>query len=430
MATDPRGGGELNPHVKTGRSRRVGYVVSTYPAYSHAFIQTEIDALAADDWEVQSISINRPQFPDPRGSRATFVIKTQSISSWIRTAGRSAFSHPGAVVGVAAIAIRSGLARRRGVRGVIWAVAYLLEALSAFDVARRRRIPHLHAHFANSGADVAWLAAEFGKRAGAHSGPRSFSMTVHGPSDFDDAVAIDLAGKTAAARDVVTISDYASSTLLSLVPSLGAAKLHVIRMGVTVDAADGSSRPPQDSGSFRVLFVGRLVEKKAPDVLLGAIRRLDDLQARLPVRIEATFVGAGPLLESVAAEARSLSNATVEFVGAMAHDDVLAMYPSYDVFCLPSYSEGLPVVLMEAMASGVAVITTPVAAIPELVEDGISGLLVPPGDAEALAGALRHLAMEPADRAALAERGRRAVRRLHDARASSRRLQPLFAEDR
>jgi glycosyltransferase involved in cell wall biosynthesis len=155
-----------------------------------------------------------------------------------------------------------------------------------------------------------------------------------------------------------------------------------------------------------VLCVGRLVGVKGQAVLLQALARL----IADGVNVELAFVGDGPRGGHLRSEAERLGvSEAVTFTGAVGQDEIARWYRWADVFCLASFAEGVPVVLMEAMATGLPVVTTTIAGIPELVEHGRSGLLVPPGRADLLASALGTLVADPAMRAEMGAHGRAAV---------------------
>ena len=177
-----------------------------------------------------------------------------------------------------------------------------------------------------------------------------------------------------------------------------------------------------------LLSVGRAVEKKGYDDLLAALERL-------PAEIHWRFVhiGGGPLLGHLKRRALAAELAgRIEWLGARPHDDVLGRYRAADLFVLASRiarsgdRDGLPNVLLEALSQGLACVTTRLSAIPELIEDGVSGRLVPPGDAAALAGALADLIRRPNARAALGAAGGQAVRERFSLDAGIERLARKF----
>lgn len=147
----------------------------------------------------------------------------------------------------------------------------------------------------------------------------------------------------------------------------------------------------------------------------------------MPVRL--TLVGDGPRRDELEALAGRLGVADrVRFTGSIGHDDILPMFRSADVFCLPSFSEGVPVVLMEAMAHSVPVVTTRIMGIPELVEDGLSGLLVAPGRVDVLVEALIRLVRDADLRQQLGARGRDKVLAEFDVNDSARQLRAVVED--
>jgi glycosyltransferase involved in cell wall biosynthesis len=181
---------------------------------------------------------------------------------------------------------------------------------------------------------------------------------------------------------------------------------------------------PAAGVAFSILTVGRLVAVKAHGVLVEAFAAL--VAAGVDARL--TLVGDGPRSDALEARVRDrgLSD-RVTFAGRVGQDEIGAFYKAADVFCLPSFAEGVPVVLMEAMASGLPVVSTAVNGIPELVEDGVSGLLVVPGRSDLLAAALRKLADDPALRAELGEAGRARVAESFEVDACAAQLAEHFA---
>lgn len=241
---------------------------------------------------------------------------------------------------------------------------------------------------------------------------------MHGPTEFDDVTRYALAEKVRRARFVAVISDYARSQLMKLVEPAHWRRLEVVHCGVDpahFEPVDRSGR----SAPLRVLTVGRLVPDKGQAVLLEAVALLG---AR-GVDVELTLVGDGPERESLQAAA----GRSVRFAGAVGQDLVRAHYTAADVFALPSFAEGVPVVLMEAMATGLPVVSTRIAGIAELVDHGVGGLLVAPGRAEPVAEALERLAADPLLRARLGRAGRERVVARYDIADAVERLAELFA---
>lgn len=398
---------------------RVAYVVSRYPGVSHTFIQREVAGLRRLGIEVVTVSVHRVPPEDllsatDRDEAATtrhlVPLDRQRIAAVARTAAR----HPRAALGLARRALRTPgapLGRR---------LAYAVEALVLRVVLADTDIRHVHAHFANVGADVARLAAGFGSDL---DGRWTWSFTMHGPTEFADARRFDLAGKAADADAVICISDYCRSQLMALTPESRWDRFDIVRCGV--DPAEFN--PPEwrsTTTALRVLSVGRLVPEKGHAVLLAAVADLADRG----IDVELTLVGDGPSRSTLEAAARERGVVErVRFLGAVGADVIHDHYRESDVFCLASFAEGVPVVLMEAMASELPVVTTLITGVPELVEDNVSGMLVPPGRADLLADALAKLANDPGLRARLGAAGRRVVAERFDASATAQELAGVFA---
>jgi glycosyltransferase involved in cell wall biosynthesis len=269
-------------------------------------------------------------------------------------------------------------------------------------------------------ADVALLATRFGRSA--RSGPQSWSFTMHGPTEFWDARSFGLAEKVRRAHAVVCISDFARSQLMALVDERHWDKLRVIHCGLELERYRPSDAPAGER--LRVLSVGRLVPEKGQAVLLHAI----DALVRRGLDVELELVGDGPSrarLEALVSEL-GLSD-RVSFAGAVGQDEIGEHYRAATVFCMASFSEGVPVVLMEAMASGRPVLATAIAGVRELVRDRVTGLLVSPGRADELADALATVAADGGLRRRLADAGRAHVAANYDIDRSAAELERMFA---
>jgi glycosyltransferase involved in cell wall biosynthesis len=281
-----------------------------------------------------------------------------------------------------------------------------------------RRINHIHVHFANVAADVALLATDFGASAG---GPRTWSFTMHGPTEFLDVEAHRLPQKASDAAFVACISDFARSQLMALIDAERWERLHIVHCGIH----PGPPPPERTTGDGppHLLSVGQLLPRKGHGVLIQALAEL----AAEGVEIRATIVGAGPERGRLEDMTRGLGIADrVQFTGALGQDELPALYGRAQIFCLASFAEGVPVVLMEAMAHGVPVVATRIAGIPELVADGETGLLVAPGRAADLAAAIRRLAEDPELAARLGSAGREKVATDYDQAESAVQLKALF----
>ena len=287
----------------------------------------------------------------------------------------------------------------------MWQVFYHAQAMRLLEEMNRLGLRHVHAHFANNGADIARAAIAHARAVDPDGGWR-WTFTMHGPTEFEAVDRFDLAAKVASADGVSCISDFTRSQLMRLSSPADWDKLKVVHMSVDTDRFVPPVQPRHSDGPLRILSVGRLVAEKGAPVLVDAVAKL----TRRGVPVEVRIVGGGELeadLGSQIAQA-GLQN-LVTLVGTVGQDDILDEYHWADVFCLPSFQEGLPVVLMEAMSTQLPVVTTPINGIPELVKDGQNGGLVPPGRADLLAEALAGLAADTAYRRALGEQARKDV---------------------
>jgi glycosyltransferase involved in cell wall biosynthesis len=400
----------------------VGYLASEYPKVSHTFIDREIAALRRRGVDVQTFSVRRTpedrlySDADRRAATETVAILPASPGRLLAAHARAALRHPGRYARTLgrALALSSG-----GARATLWQLFYFAEAMILWDECRRRGITHLHAHFANVAGAVAMLVADYGAGDGV-----TWSFTMHGPTEFDDVTRFALAEKIRSARFVACISDYCRAQMMRLVEPDHWEHLAVVRCGLDVDALAGEPRAQQhEVGPPRLLTIGRLVPDKGQMLLVEAIAQLRDAGA--PVSL--TIIGDGPdrrVLER-AVERHRLTD-RIEFTGALGQPEVAERLAAADIFCLPSFAEGLPVVLMEAMAQGLPVIATRIAAVAELVEDGVSGALVAPSRVDELADAIARLAADPERRSQMGEAGRARVRRDHNVDDAAAVLARLF----
>lgn len=400
---------------------KVAYLTSRYPSLSHTFIAREVAALRRRGLEIDTFSVRRT---DPA------LVLSQADRDAHATTEALLPPTPGALAAAAVAAairprhtahlLRSALLRRgRGPKRTLWQLFYAVEAVLLWRRCRRAATSHVHAHFANVGADVARLAAVFG------GDGWTWSFTMHGPTEFADVSGFDLAGKVEDAAFVICISDFCRSQLMALVDPVHWAKLLVVHCGIDLSQFEPVERAPRRGAPLRVLCVGRLVPEKGQSVLLDALARLRDAGTA----VEVTLVADGPCRAALERQADELGVAgAVTFTGNVGQDEIADRYREADVFCLPSFAEGVPTVLMEAMATGLPVVSTSIAGIPELVTDGESGLLVAPGRADLLADALRMLAHDPDRRSAMGRAGRATVQKEFDVDGTSAALASIFRD--
>jgi colanic acid/amylovoran biosynthesis glycosyltransferase len=413
---------------------KIAYLCAQYPAISHTFVLREVDALRELGAEIETFSIRRSGSEqllanaDRVAHHTTFAILPPNWAGLLRAHLGLVLRAPSAYFATLIFAL--GLAPA-GLRGRLWQLFYFVEAVVLWSELRRRDIRHIHAHLANVGADVALLSSHLGTAVEPER-PWSWSFTMHGPTEFADVGYHRLAEKLRLARFVVCISDFARSQLMALSGPELWEKLHVVHVGVPIEQFTRSNGLTldlvelDDAVEPGILYIGRLVPEKGQAVLLQAVARL--VECGHPVSL--TLAGEGPERAALERLAEKLGiGSRTSFLGAVGQEEIHALYARASIFCLPSFAEGVPVVLMEAMAMGLGAVSTRIAGIPELIDDGHTGLLVAPGRVDQLADALQRLVLDPSFRHVLGASSRNKVIREFNAQRSAEQLYRLFAEE-
>jgi colanic acid/amylovoran biosynthesis glycosyltransferase len=398
----------------------MAYLVSRYPNLSMVFVLREVLALRALGFRIETSSINPPDRPPDQLTQVereeaarTYCVKTDGISGALAAHCKTLLGNFAGYLRGWTLAFQlASLDLRR----LLLNLAYLTEGLMIGQWMRSNRQAHLHVHLASQAASVGLFTQRvfrFG-----------YSLTVHGPDEFYDAQGQYLARKIAAADLIICISSYTASQLMNLAPYSQWAKMVVCPLGVDTSLfAPTAQRIPNDP--FEILCVGRLTPAKGQHLLIDAVNRLNGQGRRIRLRL----VGSGPDEASLRASAAQLANpATVVFEGAVNQERIRALYATADTFCLPSFAEGLPVVLMEAMSMQIPCVSTSITGIPELIRNGIDGLLVPAADLDALVAALSSLIDSEELRTRLAISGRQRVMELYDLSRNTEKLAHIFME--
>jgi colanic acid/amylovoran biosynthesis glycosyltransferase len=406
--------GQAGGQQSTGeRLTRSAYLISKYPAVSHTFILREVLALREAGVVIETASINAAPALDKlteierSEALGTYYIKAQGAVGALKSAAWLLFQRPLALIkGIGKVISMGATDPKR----LLLCFFYLIEAAILAHWMNKRGLTHLHVHFASQAATVALLAS--------YLLPITLSMTVHGPDEFYEVTESFLAKKMARARFVICISFFAQSQLMKIAAAEDWHKFEVVRLGVDTAHFAPRSHPP-DRHRFEVLCVGRLVSTKGQRILVEAIERLVG-EAR-PVHL--TLVGGGPSraeLEQIVRE-RQLSE-HVTLAGAVNQDHIREYYAAADIFALASFAEGIPVVLMEAMASGIPCVATAINGIPELIRDGVDGLLVAPSDVAGMAAAIKRFMDDAALRHALGSAGRVRVQSAYELKTNTDQL--------
>ncbi len=398
---------------------RLAYLLSEYPALSHTFVLREVKRLRAMNFDIRVASINSPKRPpaemtaeEREEAATTFYVKRAGARGALIAHLNLIARRPAAYMRGLWSALRLG---GTDLRRVVFSIFYFVEAVILGRWMESLQVQHLHVHFANQAATVGLIASRVF--------PIGFSITVHGPDEFFDAPGCLLKEKIARASFICCIGYFARSQLMRLAPPSQWSKLEVAPLGV--DTSVFTPRPLRPAAApFEILCVGRLVPAKGQHVLLGAVDYL--VKAKRSVRLR--LVGDGPDRESLAREAvnRGLGPHVI-FEGGVNHDRIREFYAAADAFVLASFAEGVPTVLMEAMAMGIACVATFVNGIPELIRNEVDGILVAPADDRALSRAIERLIDDPELRGRLGDAGRRRVVDEYNLDRNAARLAQIFA---
>ncbi|MBC9878325.1 glycosyltransferase family 4 protein [Bradyrhizobium sp. INPA01-394B] len=396
---------------------KIAYLVNQYPAVSHSFIRREILALERQGHEVQRISIrgngadHLGQEDRSEAKRTRFVLDS-GIKRLLLAFLRMLATRPAALVKALALVWKLG---RRAERPLPVHFIYLLEACLIYRWIKDDKAEHLHAHFGTNSAEVAMLVHVLG-------GP-PWSFTAHGPEEFDKAQFIALPEKIRRASFVVAISSFGRSQLFRQVSHDQWPKIRIVRCGLEPSFYEGKDGLPLGAAP-RLVCVGRLCDQKGQLLLLEAATKLRDAG----IEFELVLAGDGEMRNELerlidTRELRPVVRITGWITSSQVREEILASR----ALILPSFAEGLPVVIMEAMALRRPVISTFVAGIPELVEPGEHGWLVSAGDVDGLAAAMR-ACLECPDEAlsAMGKKAQEKVLRFHDIDQEAAHLAELF----
>jgi glycosyltransferase involved in cell wall biosynthesis len=394
----------------------IAYLTGDYPKVSHTFILREVESLRAAGLEVITCSVRKPveefKGEEERRARAETFYVIAAAKNPLRVLaahGRAIVRAPGRWFSTLALAFRT---RPAGLKALLWQAFYFIEAGVLAEHLRAKRVSHLHNHFGNSSCSVAMLAAALADI--------PFSFTEHGPAIFFEVDRWALPEKIARARFVVAISHFCRSQLMLFSDPAHWGKIAIVHCGVD-PAAYGTA--PRGAFGKRVIFVGRLDPVKGAPLLIEAMAQV--LRAHPDATL--TLIGDGPARALAEAKAAELGiAAAVTFAGFQSQGRVAAMLETADMLVLPSFAEGVPVVLMEAMASRIPVIASRVAGVQELVEDGVAGFTVPPGDVATLADRMARLMDAPEMAARMGEAGRLVVEREFDIAGEGAWLAEIF----
>ena len=370
-----------------GINVRITYLINQYPKVSHTFIRREILALERLGHEIQRVALRgwdeKPiDLQDILEQTKTVYVLKNGIFSLLLSAFKCLLQKPSNFFSALWLAIQMGI---RADRPLIFHLVYFLEACQVYLETKQFNSQHLHAHFGTNPSEIAMLVNTFGGL--------PYSFTVHGPEEFDRPQFLKLSEKIDRAKFVVAISSFGRSQLMRWVSFDDWYKIKIVHCGLEPDffSIPAVSIPAKPS----LVCVGRLCEQKGQLLLVEAVKTLSEQQ----VEVELTLAGDGEMrteIESLIAKYRLEDKVII--TGWISSEAVRAHILASQVLILPSFAEGLPVVIMEAMSLRRPVISTYIAGIPELVQHGENGWLCVAGDITALSNTIREALSTPVAR--------------------------------
>ena len=403
-----------NPNSKL----RIAYLLSRYPAISHTFFLKEVLGLRKLGFDIHTASVNLPD----RNIQSLLPIELEETKTTYYLK-RTRFLN--ALLQVALILLKHPRIVLRGFKST-WNLStwdlhqraytffYLIEALLLGHWMLKHDLRHLHVHFGGPVATVGLLTSQ--------TWGITYSLTVHGPEEFYDVQLSYLPQKIAAAKFICCISEFCRSQVMKYCDPADWDKIQVARLGVDIQEFSPIDHQ-RASSSLRIVCVGRLVPAKGQHILLNAFANL----VSRGYSMQLIFVGDGPDRSSLEQSVMSLGlGEHVTFRGALNHDQTRTQLMQADIFALASFAEGVPVALMEALAMGIPTVSTYIAGIPELIRDGIDGILVPPSSVEALTQAIERIVLDPKLRQELSRAARSRAIELSNLSANLESLAAIF----
>ena len=379
---------------------KLGYLVSQYPALSHTFVLREVLALRRHGFDVRAVSVRKCDramtalsADEAAEAKRTFSVMGAGSVHALLANIRVLCRHP---IGYVRGLLYAWMLTRGTPRLLVMYSFYFLEAVVAGDYFERQGVADIHTHFSSTVLLI--LARIFRVR---------YSLTAHGSGEFVDVVGFHLAEKVAGAIFVATVGQYGMGQVMNASDPAHWHKVVVLPLGVNADAFRPRRTLQRDLNEpFRLLSVGRLSAPKGYPILLEAVTLLRGRGRNVTLKL----VGEGPeraTLEKLIS-LHDLGDC-VRLAGARNHDRLADYYQSSDAFVLSSFLEGVPVVLMEAMAMELPCVATWITGIPEIIEKDVEGLLVPPASAGAIADAVERLMDDAEGARRLGTAGRRKV---------------------
>ncbi|MEL6470015.1 MAG: glycosyltransferase [Cyanobacteria bacterium J06623_4] len=397
----------------------VAYLINQYPKVSHSFIRREIAGLEANGLDIVRYSIRScveglVDDADKREQEKTRVLLDEvSLLGLVGHLVITFLQRPIAWMRCVALLLRLSWWSQKS---FVYHMAYLAEACVILRWSAQAGISHIHTHFGTNATEVAMLCHMLG-------GP-SYSFTVHGPTEFDKPLMLSLGEKIERATFVIAVSSFGKSQLSRWCSYRHWGKIHVVHCGVDAGFLQAETMPMSPVPTL--VCVGRLVEQKGQLLLIEAASRL--VEAGREFRL--LLVGDGELRPQIEQLIDELNLTTyVTITGWASSEEVRQFMLLSRALVLPSFAEGLPVVLMESLALQRPVISTYIAGIPELVESGTSGWLIPSGSVTALAEAMAEaLSLPRQELEIMGAVGAKRVAEQFDSSTEAKKLSFLFRQ--
>jgi len=394
----------------------IAYLISTYPMPSQTFIRREIAALEGQGLRIYRFALRRfvdelVESADRTEEQRTYYILDDGVSGLMTALVLEVLTRPLRWVKTLAVTVGMGW---RSESGLIRHLIYFAEASVLRRRLAERSVQRLHAHFGTNSATVALLCRLLG-------GP-PYSFTIHGPEEFDAPRSLALRQKVRHASFVVAISQFTCSQIYRWVDYLDWSRIHLVYLGVNPTLLEHG--PVPIPATPRLVHIGRIVEQKGQAILIQAVARL----LERGYDFELVMIGGGLMRSEIERLIDELGlRGRVRLTGYLNNQEVFQEILAARALVMPSFAEGLPVVLLEALALGRPVITTFIAGHPELIEPGVNGWLVPAGAVEPLAEAIAEvLTSDPAHLERMGRAGAARVAEQHDPRIAVEKLMDLF----
>jgi colanic acid/amylovoran biosynthesis glycosyltransferase len=356
---------------------RIGYFTNTYPRAVDTFIQREVTGLRDRGFEVLTYSVRKTDdihnVSDlvKAEKASTFYILPVRVLELVYLNFKFLFLSPKRYLKAVKLAVTTG---RSGFSGSLYQLYYFLESVVLAKQLLKGDIQHIHNHLGDNSGNVTLFASLL-------TGI-SYSITFHGPHVFFDPYGWALAEKVRYSKFIVCISHYCKSQLMLFSDPRDWGRLNIVHCGVDPDKHTNLDVSPM---SNRLIYIGRLAVEKGLPILFQSIQKLEEMGHVVTL----TLVGDGPDRKHLERLGATLGiDSRLDFVGYAGQDEVIEYLGKSDIFVLPSFAEGVPVSIMEAMSCGVPVVCTYVGGVVELVENEKTGLIVFPSDADGLCEAI------------------------------------------